>query len=109
MEQKRAKKFGKPIFKMQTHACEIIKVKYVKELGIIVAGYYGVLRILEPMNYKDYLSDINKKELQTITAMDYSKKQGVIALGGVEGKLLLFDPTAEGPVGTVKAYTGGGT
>ena len=33
----------------------------------------------------------------------------MIALGGVEGKLLLYDPTAEGPVGNVKAYTGGGT
>lgn len=68
---------------------------YVKEVGVIVASYNGLLRVLEPMKYRDTLSNSSdKKPLQTITALDYSRKHGLIAMGGVEGKLILYDTMA---------------
>ncbi len=102
---RRAKRYGRPIFRCRTHKAneEVTKVLYVKELGVIVAGYYGVLRVLDPMTYQDTLSTNAEKHppLHTITALDYSKKHGLIAMGGVEGKLIMYDTMAEGPCGSV--------
>ena len=35
-----------------------------------------------------------RKEKSTISTFDYSKTAGLVAVGGVEGKLLVFDPSA---------------
>jgi hypothetical protein len=37
----------------------------------------------------------NRKEKVTINTFDYSPKSGLIAVGGVEGKLAVFDPSAK--------------
>lgn len=39
--------------------------------------------------------NINRKEKITITAFDYSTRSGLIAVGGVEGKIAMFDPSAK--------------
>ena len=36
-----------------------------------------------------------RKEKTTISTFDYSQATGFIAVGGVEGKLLLLDPSAK--------------
>ena len=39
-------------------------------------------------------SNYSRKEKSTISTFDYSKTAGLVAVGGVEGKLLVFDPSA---------------
>lgn len=53
------------------------------------------------MSYKNTLSSDKHPSLQTITALDYSRKHALIATGGVDGRLILFDTMAEGPCGMV--------
>ena len=40
-------------------------------------------------------NNVLRKIKTTITTFDYSVSTGFIAVGGVEGKLLLFDPSAK--------------
>lgn len=40
-------------------------------------------------------SNQTRKHKTTITSLDYSVKTGFIAVGGVEGKIALFDPSAK--------------
>ena len=37
----------------------------------------------------------NRKEKLTITTFDYSQRSGLIAVGGVEGRIAVFDPSAK--------------
>ena len=48
----------------------------------------------------------NRKDTEqtTITAMDYSKKHGIVAIGGVEGLIALVDPSAKVVTGSTKAH-----
>lgn len=45
-----------------------------------------------------------RKEKSTITTFDYSQQTGFIAVGGVEGKLLVFDPSARILTAHAKAH-----
>ena len=40
-------------------------------------------------------NDKNRKESITITTFDFSAKAGLIAVGGVEGRVAIFDPSAK--------------
>ena len=37
----------------------------------------------------------SRKEKSTIATFDFSQKAGLIAVGGAEGKILVFDPSAK--------------
>jgi hypothetical protein len=37
----------------------------------------------------------NRKEKLTITTFDYSQRSGLIAVGGVEGRIAVLDPSAK--------------
>ena len=46
-----------------------------------------------------------RKEKTTILTFDYSKKAGLIACGGVEGQLLVLDPSAKLLTAQLQAHT----
>lgn len=49
-------------------------------------------------------TNAHRKEPLTITALDYSSKTGLIAVGGVEGRVAVFDPSAKVLTATAKAH-----
>jgi WD40 repeat protein len=63
-----------------------------------VAGLHGNVKFYDPIDFsfKWESSNRNRKFHMSISAMDFSAKHYVIALGGKEGKLALVDPRAKG-------------
>ena len=74
----------------------ISKIYYHKDVGLVVSTFKGMLQVYDSMEFKLMWETHNfiRKEKTTITAFDYSRQTGFLACGGVEGKLLLFDPSA---------------
>lgn len=62
-----------------------------------MSTFKGLLKVFDSMEFKPQWETHNhkRKEKTTITAFDYSQEIGFIAVGGVEGKLLMFDPSAK--------------
>lgn len=58
-----------------------------------------MLQIYDSMEFKIVWEttnqNSNRKENITITTFDYSSSAGLIAVGGVEGRIALFDPSAK--------------
>lgn len=75
----------------------ITQAYYHKDVGLIVSMFKGMLHIYDSMEFKILweTTNQNRKEDITITTFDYSAKAGLIAVGGVEGKIAVFDPSAK--------------
>lgn len=75
----------------------ITKIFYHKDVGLLVSYFNGFLQLYDSMEFKILweTSNYNRKEKTTITTFDYSELTGLIAVGGVEGKILMFDPSAQ--------------
>jgi len=56
-----------------------------------------MLTIFDPLEFKiDWQTSNNHRKVKsTISTFDYSKLTGMIAVGGVEGRILVFDPSAK--------------
>lgn len=56
-----------------------------------------MLHVYDSMEFKIVWesTNSNRKEKITINTFDYSAKNGLIAVGGVEGKIAVFDPSAK--------------
>jgi len=87
----------------------ITKIIYHKDVGLVISFFNGLLQIYDSMEFKMLWETDNstRKEKTTITTYDYSEQTGFIAVGGVEGKLLMFDPSARILTSSqAKAHTG---
>eukprot|EP00347_Sterkiella_histriomuscorum_P020047 403339298 len=95
------KEKGKIIWSIKLHGLvsdhgPISKIYYHKDVGLIISTFKGLLQVYDSMEFKLLWETHNyiRKEKTTITTFDFSQYTGFIACGGVEGKLLLFDPSA---------------
>lgn len=87
----------------------ITKVFYNADVGLIVSTFKGMLQVYDSMEFKLLWETANtsqRKEKITITTFDYSQKAGLIAVGGVDGKIAVFDPSAKILTAQTKAHEG---
>jgi hypothetical protein len=75
----------------------ITKIFYDKDVGLVISTFKGMLQVYDSMEFKIMweTTNSNRKEKITINTFDYSVKSGLIACGGVEGKIAVFDPSAK--------------
>ena len=75
----------------------VTKIYYHRDVGMVISTFKGMLQVYDSMEFKMFWESTNahRKENITITTFDYSSKAGLIAVGGVEGKIALFDPSAK--------------
>ena len=75
----------------------VTKIMYHKDVGLVASMFKGMLQIYDSMEFKLLWesTSVNMKEKITITTFDFSSKAGLIAVGGVEGKIAVFDPSAK--------------
>jgi WD40 repeat protein len=75
----------------------LTRVYYHRDVGLVVSTFKGMLQVYDSMEFKMLweTTNVNRKEKITITTFDYSLKAGLIAVGGVEGKIAVFDPSAK--------------
>ena len=86
----------------------LTKIFYHKDVWLVLATFKGMLQVYDSMEFKLLweTSNLQRKEKTTITTFDFSEATGFIACGGVEGKLLMFDPSARIMTGSCpKAHT----
>lgn len=93
---------GKEVFSMKMNYSvkelgTITKIFYDKDVGLVISTFKGMLQIYDSMEFKIVweTTNINRKDKITINTFDYSIKSGLIAAGGVEGKIAMFDPSAK--------------
>jgi WD40 repeat protein len=76
----------------------VTKVMYHRDVGLIVSTFKGMIHVYDSMEFKLIWETVNgppeRKDKLTITTFDYSQNAGLIAVGGVEGKIAVFDPSA---------------
>ena len=72
---------------------------YHRDVGLIVSAFKGMIHVYDSMEFKLIWETVNgppeRKDKLTITTFDYSQNAGLIAVGGVEGKIAVFDPSAK--------------
>ena len=77
----------------------VTKVMYHRDVGLIVSTFKGMIHVYDSMEFKLIWETVNgppeRKDKLTITTFDYSQNAGLIAVGGVEGKIAVFDPSAK--------------
>jgi len=85
---------------------QIVKVRYAKDVGLIACALNntkarGILNFFDSVDFKmtcDYENDIitpnQDKYRINITCMDYSENNGLVALGGIEGNIIIIDCAA---------------
>jgi len=75
----------------------LTKIFYDKDVGLVLSTFKGMLQVYDSMEFKIVWETTNstRKEKITINTFDYSVKSGLIAVGGVEGKIAVFDPSAK--------------
>lgn len=94
-----------------THSTEneLTKLRYIKDIGLIGTALNGTIKIFDAFDFKQVWRSTNKsrKELYhtNIVTFDISSTLGLMATGGVEGKLILIDPYAFGIVNSVLAHS----
>lgn len=87
----------------------ITKIFYNSDVGLIVSTFKGMLQVYDSMEFKMLWETANtaqRKEKITITTFDYSQKAGLIAVGGVDGRIAIFDPSAKILTAQTKAHEG---
>ncbi len=84
----------------------VTKTFYDRDVGLIVSTLKGMLHVYDSMEFKLIweVSNTQRKEKITISTFDYSPKAGLIAVGGVEGQIGLFDPSAKVLTATAKGH-----
>jgi WD40 repeat protein len=85
---------------------QIVKLKYAKDIGLIVCALNdekakGVLYFFDSVDFKkigsyedDIISTGQDKFRINISCMDHSETNGLIALGGTEGNMIMIDCAA---------------
>lgn len=75
----------------------ITKILYHRDVGLVISTFKGMVQVYDSIEFKLMweTSNYQRKEKVTISTFDYSQASGLIAVGGVEGKILMFDPSAK--------------
>jgi hypothetical protein len=88
----------KKIEEKQEKATEITQIKYIRDIGLVVSTFNGTIKFFEAISFSEKWVNSNKhrnmEQHTNITCFDISVKMGVMATGGVEGKIILIDPYA---------------
>ena len=86
----------------------ITRVLYEHTCGLLIATIEGDFALHDALEFKHVWTLSNKKrkvaEKTSITAMSYSKRSGMVALGGDQGTIVTLDPSAQLVNGAVKAH-----
>jgi WD40 repeat protein len=86
----------------------VTKIMYHRDVGLIVSTFKGMIHVYDSMEFKLIWETVNgapeRKDKLTITTFDYSQVAGLIAVGGVEGQIALFDPSAKILTATAKKH-----
>ena len=96
MPLKKTPTFGKSTF-FDDKIELISNIIFDESCGIIVTFFRGFFKLYEPINFKQIwhheTMDPTKKEVQfmTIVAAGFSKKFSYLAIGGVEGRIMMYD------------------
>ncbi len=92
---------GKSVWSAKLHSLTrnhgpISKIFYHHDVGLVISFFNGLLQVYDSMEFKLVWEthNYNRKEKTTITTFDFSEHTGFIVVGGVEGKILMFDPSA---------------
>ena len=87
----------------------IVKVIYNKDVGLMVATFQGLLQIYDAMEFKPSWCTSNNdrkgSSQSTISCLDYSINLKIVAIGGVEGRIVFIDPSAKTINGSLNAHT----
>jgi WD40 repeat protein len=88
---------------------EITEIRYIRDIGLVVSTFNGTIKFFEAISFSEKWVTNNKmrKENQhtNITTFDISVKMGVMATGGVEGRIILIDPYALDVIKAEKAHS----
>ena len=80
----------------------------MRDIGLIVTSLNGTIKLYDCFDFKEVWRSSNKTRKQIyhtqISCFDVSVKLGIMATGGTEGKLILFDPYALGVIGGITAH-----
>ena len=100
-----------------TNPVYIVKLQYASRVGLIVCGLNdklatGHLKWFDPVdfeeswNYKDLIRDDKPdKHRINISCMDYSETNGLLALGGTEGNIIILDSAALKVINSTEAHS----
>jgi hypothetical protein len=87
---------------------ELTNIRYVRDIGLIATSLSGMIKLFDGFDFKEVWRSSNKTRKQVyhsqFTCFDVSVKLGIMATGGTEGNLILFDPYAFGVIGGVQAH-----
>ena len=88
---------------------QITGIRYVRDIGLIASAFNGTIKFFDPYDFSEKFSSCNERrsdEFHTnISCFDISEKLSLLATGGVEGKLVLIDPYAQGIIKSVSAHS----
>lgn len=105
------KKSGKDEKARSGHAEDdvcITQIKYIREIGLLASSFDGTVKFFDPFYLRLSFSTSNAtrtEEFHTnITTFSISEKLSILATGGVEGKVMIIDPYAQGIVKAIKAH-----
>ena len=80
----------------------------MRDIGLIVTSLNGTVKLFDSFDFKETWRSSNKSRKQIhhtqMVCFEVSVKLGIMATGGTEGKLMLFDPYAYGVIGGVSAH-----
>jgi hypothetical protein len=80
----------------------------VRDIGLIATSLSGTIKLFDSFDFKEtwHSSNRSRKQLyhSQFTCFDVSVRLGIMATGGTEGRLTLFDPYAFGLIGGVQAH-----
>lgn len=73
-------------------------LRYVKDIGLIVSTFDGQIKVFDAFTFYQTWKNTNKQrspaQHTTISSFDVSPSLGLMAVVGVEGRMLLIDPYA---------------
>jgi hypothetical protein len=87
---------------------ELTGIRYVRDIGLIATALNGTVKIYDAFEFKEVWKSSNKNRKDNhhtnILCFDVSTPLGLMATGGVEGKIVLIDPYAYGIINSVYGH-----
>ena len=78
----------------------ISKMRYVKDIGLIVTTFNGTIKFFDAFNFYQVWKNDNKNRTEnqhtSIGTFDVAPALGIMVTGGAEGLMLAIDPHALG-------------
>ena len=88
----------------------ISKLRYVKDIGLIVTTFNGTIKFFDAFNFYQVWKNDNKNRTEnqhtSIGTFDVAPALGIMVTGGAEGLMLAIDPHALGVTNQTDAHKG---